>query len=134
MNEFDAILGEVEREQQQPQPELVESPGVAPRAPAPRSFDEALAGVEADDERQKDEQLRGLFDVAIQKAPDEHAAVLEMSRLTGAVPDVVEANMPAFRRAVESAKFDPAAFRKQSPFLAQWLRESPWMADRKSVV
>lgn len=105
-----------------------QAPAAPPHVENEPSDDDLTGAAEAVDENRRGQslaQLDTIFKASTFKEGDQHARVLELSRVTGAPTSLVEANMDGFARGAELADWNPERFYDENPILAQILLERP---------
>lgn len=108
------------------------APASPPAAPAPRPNPYvALEDALTEHDQAKDAMTSQLFDAAFTKAPDEHAAILEIARKTRVPASVVEQQFPMFKAQWEASQRDPRRFREENPDMWGLLFDQP---DKAPVV
>ncbi len=72
-----------------------------------------------------EDPLRETLDVATRGSADQASRVFNLRLKTGLPSAVIERNLDAIERQAVQQGFDPDRFRRESPYLAQWLQEHP---------
>ncbi len=97
-----------------------------PAQPQPQSLEDAWASAKpADQGNEDDARIKSIFDAAITKAPDRHAAVLQLAQQTGAHPQLVESQFDLFKAKAQESQLDPRRFRLENPGLADFILQRP---------
>ncbi len=105
-----------------PQPDPAPQPTPKPPAPTPPqpiTSDDLLA---LDQDR---DRLSAATSHGLEQDPARAAKLIALQARTGLPTDLIDRNLDAVTTAVRQKDFDPDAFRKQSPIVAQWLSEDP---------
>lgn len=106
------------------------SASVASEMPPLGAEVDAQAEAKPGPEQQRRDRIARLGDIMQSVAnPDEKAAVLEVSRKTGADPSHVEENLPFWRNQVAIAQNDPEKFYDQNPEIARAALDQPWLGE-----
>jgi hypothetical protein len=64
-------------------------------------------------------------DAAGETSPDQAARILRLQMRTGLPAELIRSNPDAVEREVTRSDFDPQAFRRESPIVADWMAQSP---------
>ncbi len=99
---------------------------VAP-APEPQAPTTLFGQLEQDDAKQN-AVVSMLFKAGAGKDVQRQAGIINLSKLTGVAPDLVEQNYDEFLKSAEAAKQDPQKWREENPALLSLLLERPELA------